>query len=538
VVHTICKQILAGAVEGSLGEEQAGAISRATKEFCDAVKSTQKAIASAKEARRAAVDKPDAEGDAAKARHSDRMEILRKQAQDLGVAIPWQIEYVLVMRDQDGGKASLEGGMVEDVATGKALNENYCALTGSEIQVWARGENTFCYRCIDAGGFVPTVSPDPARNARCHCEAVHQLLIGPPGLHSIRAPEQRPGDVPMSADEATERACSGAGGVSMPNSGSTFTDGNEPVLVPPVLQSLAWLRRSLWLLDSQETEHQEPDVGPGPGPYQPTSLSPPASGVAAGCGVHSESKEGATRSCLQLVLRGISRAVASLLELEPLLFGSWVREQNSLFLQTAVASAPTVAHAVANALRVYQDRPFVAIPREVDLTIPRVRARIAGGRPTGCSAQTIGDALLALSVQAAGAVVSLGAGGISGPNADGSSPSPARRRLPTAWRKSFPVPPPPAPRGSPLDDFSATLTEDEKLRLSLEGSGDGHWHWLTFGQLRRRVFQLAAGLCRLLPRHSFVGLCSEQNRPEWCESDFACALNHFPSVGMMPAWPL
>jgi len=27
------------------------------------------------------------------------------------------------------------------------------------------------------------------------------------------------------------------------------------------------------------------------------------------------------------------------------------------------------------------------------------------------------------------------------------------------------------------------------------------------------------------------------NRPEWVESDLACVLNHFPSVGLMSNWP-
>lgn len=112
----------------------------------------------------------------------------------------------------------------------------------------------------------------------------------------------------------------------------------------------------------------------------------------------------------------MSRAVAQLLALEPMLLGSWVREKNTIFLQTAVASAPTVAHAVANALRVFQDRPFIGIPRSIDSAVTRIAARIAGGKPCGCTEETLGDSLLCLSVQAAGAVTSLGGGGISGPD--------------------------------------------------------------------------------------------------------------------------
>lgn len=63
--------------------------------------------------------------------------------------------------------------MVEDAETGASLNESYCELTGVELQVWARGEDNFCYRCVDAGGFVPALSEDPARNARCHSQPVH-----------------------------------------------------------------------------------------------------------------------------------------------------------------------------------------------------------------------------------------------------------------------------------------------------------------------------------------------------------------------------
>jgi len=148
----------------------------------------------------------------------------------------------------------------------------------------------------------------------------------------------------------------------------------------------------------------------------------------------------------------------------------------------------------------------VAMPRFVDTSIARVRAHIAAGKPQGCTAASVGDVLLSLSPQAAGAVMSLGSGGISGQSAHAGSPA----DLPSSWSRSVPIPPPPVgfdqseckqdseegrdakPAAKMVESDAMHVSGDdrvkhlaaeaeERARITLGGCGDGHWHWLTYG---------------------------------------------------------